>query len=283
MKVELEHLVKRFGGENVIDDVSFSVETSALALIGSSGGGKSTLLRMLGGLLPATSGSIRMDGRLVPKTERECIAFRRTLGYVFQQGNLFQHLSAQENIALVLREVHGWTKEAADARAFELLAHFGLAEHADKHPSELSGGQQQRAAIARAVAPRPKLLLLDEPTSALDLRHQLIVMQAARSYAKTTGAAVLAIVHDLMLAARFSDKLLMLGDGTIRRFAAPAEVLTPEELAVVYRVEAAVERSQEGLLTVIPMTPLDVDDGTHGHGSHPHAHDPACTHSSSSD
>jgi iron complex transport system ATP-binding protein len=75
----------------------------------------------------------------------------------------------------------------------------------------------------------------------------------------------------------------MLGDGTIRRFAAPAEVLTPEELAVVYRVEAAVERSQEGLLTVIPMTPLDVDDGTHGHGSHPHAHDPACTHSSSSD
>lgn len=110
MKVELEHLVKRFGGENVIDDVSFSVETSALALIGSSGGGKSTLLRMLGGLLPATSGSIRMDGRLVPKTERECIAFRRTLGYVFQQGNLFQHLSAQENIALVLREVHGWTK-----------------------------------------------------------------------------------------------------------------------------------------------------------------------------
>lgn len=121
MKVELEHLVKRFGGENVIDDVSFSVETSALALIGSSGGGKSTLLRMLGGLLPATSGSIRMDGRLVPKTERECIAFRRTLGYVFQQGNLFQHLSAQENIALVLREVHGWTKEAADARAFELL------------------------------------------------------------------------------------------------------------------------------------------------------------------
>ena len=101
---------------------------------------------MLGGLLPATSGSIRMDGRLVPKTERECIAFRRTLGYVFQQGNLFQHLSAQENIALVLREVHGWTKEAANARAFELLAHFGLAEHADKHPSELSGGQHAAAA-----------------------------------------------------------------------------------------------------------------------------------------
>ena len=182
MKVELEHLVKRFGGENVIDDVSFSVETSALALIGSSGGGKSTLLRMLGGLLPATSGSIRMDGRLVPKTERECIAFRRTLGYVFQQGNLFQHLSAQENIALVLREVHGWTKEAADARAFELLAHFGLAEHADKHPSELSGGQQQRAAIARAVAPRPKLLLLDEPTSALDPEYtaEVLDLTAAR-------------------------------------------------------------------------------------------------------
>ena len=214
MKVELEHLVKRFGGENVLDDVSFSVETSALALIGSSGGGKSTLLRMLGGLLPATSGSIRMDGRLVPKTERECIAFRRTLGYVFQQGNLFQHLSAQENIALVLREVHGWTKEAADARAFELLAHFGLAEHADKHPSELSGGQQQRAAIARAVAPRPKLLLLDEPTSALDPEYTAEVLDLTAQL-RGEGIEFVIVTHEMGFARRACDATAFLHQGRI--------------------------------------------------------------------
>ena len=214
MKVELEHLVKRFGGENVIDDVSFSVETSALALIGSSGGGKSTLLRMLGGLLPATSGSIRMDGRLVPKTERECIAFRRTLGYVFQQGNLFQHLSAQENIALVLREVHGWTKEAADARAFELLAHFGLAEHADKHPSELSGGQQQRAAIARAVAPRPKLLLLDEPTSALDPEYTAEVLDLTAQL-RGEGIEFVIVTHEMGFAREVGSRVLFMDGGKI--------------------------------------------------------------------
>ena len=221
MKVELEHLVKRFGGENVIDDVSFSVETSALALIGSSGGGKSTLLRMLGGLLPATSGSIRMDGRLVPKTERECIAFRRTLGYVFQQGNLFQHLSAQENIALVLREVHGWTKEAADARAFELLAHFGLAEHADKHPSELSGGQQQRAAIARAVAPRPKLLLLDEPTSALDPEYTAEVLDLTAQL-RGEGIEFVIVTHEMGFARGVSSKTVFMENGVVVE-AAPSQ------------------------------------------------------------
>ena len=223
MKVELEHLVKRFGGENVIDDVSFAVETSALALIGSSGGGKSTLLRRWSGLLPATSGSIRMDGRLVPKTERECIAFRRTLGYVFQQGNLFQHLSAQENIALVLREVHGWTKEAADARAFELLAHFGLAEHADKHPSELSGGQQQRAAIARAVAPRPKLLLLDEPTSALDPEYTAEVLDLTAQL-RGEGIEFVIVTHEMAFARDVSSHVVYMNQGVICEEGSPKEV-----------------------------------------------------------
>ena len=222
MKVELEHLVKRFGGENVIDDVSFSVETSALALIGSSGGGKSTLLRMLGGLLPATSGSIRMDGRLVPKTERECIAFRRTLGYVFQQGNLFQHLSAQENIALVLREVHGWTKEAADARAFELLAHFGLAEHADKHPSELSGGT---------------LLLADEPIASLDPESARNVMQTLRDLNQKDGLTVVVTLHQVDYAMRFCPRTVALKKGEIV-YDGPTERLTPQFLAELYGAES---------------------------------------------
>ena len=168
-------------------------------------------------------------------------------------------------------------------RVDQTLHAMQISHLADRPVASLSGGQKQLVFMAQAFVSRPRVLLLDEPTSALDLRHQLIVMQAARSYAKTTGAAVLAIVHDLMLAARFSDKLLMLGDGTIRRFAAPAEGTHARSWRSFIAWKPRLNASQEGLLTVIPMTPLDVDDGTHGHGPHPHAHDPACTHSSSSD
>ena len=142
-----------------------------------------------------------------------------------------QSVSAQENIALVLREVHGWTKEAADARAFELLAHFGLAEHADKHPSELSGGQQQRAAIARAVAPRPKLLLLDEPTSALDPEYTAEVLDLTAQL-RGEGIEFVIVTHEMGFARRACDATAFLHQGRIVE-AGPSEALfahpqTPE-------------------------------------------------------
>ena len=282
--IKIKGLRKRFGDNEVLKGITTSVKQGeVVAIIGPSGCGKSTFLRSINLLEEPTEGKILIDGIDLTSWDVDINKMRQRVGMVFQQFNLFPNMTIRRNIMLAPVELGKMTREEADEKATELLSRIGLLDKADSYPDSLSGGQKQRVAIVRALAMNPEVLLFDEPTSALDLRHQLIVMQAARSYAKTTGAAVLAIVHDLMLAARFSDKLLMLGDGTIRRFAAPAEVLTPEELAVVYRVEAAVERSQEGLLTVIPMTPLDVDDGTHGHGSHPHAHDPACTHSSSSD
>ena len=277
LELRVENLNVGFGRRTVLRDISFTVHSGEfICLLGQNAAGKTTLFKAVSNLI-ASSGRVTLceNGKALP---------RSAIAYLPQLTQVQSRLTVFEMVMLGLGRRLSWrvTPDIFE-RVDQTLHAMQISHLADRPVASLSGGQKQLVFMAQAFVSRPRVLLLDEPTSALDLRHQLIVMQAARSYAKTTGAAVLAIVHDLMLAARFSDKLLMLGDGTIRRFAAPAEVLTPEELAVVYRVEAAVERSQEGLLTVIPMTPLDVDDGTHGHGSHPHAHDPACTHSSSSD
>ena len=117
--------------------------------------------------------------------------------------------------------------------------------------------------MAQAFVSGPKVLLLDEPTSALDMRHQLIVMQAAVDYVKRTGAVALAVVHDLMLASRFSSKLLMICEGGVRRYDTPQNVLTSEEMRDIYRIEAAVDKTREDCVVVIPQKPLDVDTGHH--------------------
>ena len=161
MNIALEKLTMVFpDGNRVLDDISFSADFRALALIGPSGGGKSTLLRILGGLLQPTGGHVYIDGKLQPDNEREMVDFRRGLGFVFQQNGLFRHMDALTNITLPLKAVHGISSAEAMDRAMELLTRFGLADSAHKRPGELSGGQQQRVAIARAIAPGPKLLLL---------------------------------------------------------------------------------------------------------------------------
>ena len=134
---------------------------------------------------------------------------------------------------------------------------------ADKPVASLSGGQKQLVFMAQAFVSGPKVLLLDEPTSALDMRHQLIVMQAAVDYVKRTGAVALAVVHDLMLASRFSSKLLMICEGGVRRYDTPQNVLTPEEMRDISRIEAAVDKTREDCVVVIPQKPLDVDTGHH--------------------
>ena len=258
LELRVENLNVGFGRRTVLRDISFTVHSGEfICLLGQNAAGKTTLFKAVSNLI-ASSGRVTLceNGKALP---------RSAIAYLPQLTQVQSRLTVFEMVMLGLGRRLSWrvTPDIFE-RVDQTLHAMQISHLADRPVASLSGGQKQLVFMAQAFVSRPRVLLLDEPTSALDLRHQLIVMQAARSYAKTTGAAVLAIVHDLMLAARFSDKLLMLGDGTIRRF-------------------AAVERSQEGLLTVIPMTPLDVDDGTHGHGSHPHAHDPACTHSSSSD
>ena len=215
MNIALEKLTMVFpDGNRVLDDISFSADFRALALIGPSGGGKSTLLRILGGLLQPTGGHVYIDGKLQPDNEREMVDFRRGLGFVFQQNGLFRHMDALTNITLPLKAVHGISSAEAMDRAMELLTRFGLADSAHKRPGELSGGQQQRVAIARAIAPGPKLLLLDEPTSALDPEYTSEVLDMVDEL-RDGGQNLVIVTHEMGFARKACDHVAFLSGGRI--------------------------------------------------------------------
>ena len=214
MKLEAVGVTKRYGHQSALDGVDFETGSDArvIALLGPSGGGKSTLLRVLGCLLTPDEGTIHLDGRKLPNDEAETLIERRQNGFVFQGYNLFPHLSALENITLPLREVHQMSAGDAHARAVELLARLGLSGHEHKRPAELSGGQQQRAAIARALAPKPRLLLLDEPTSALDPVMTGEVLDVIGELAGE-GQHIVLSTHEIAFAKQVSDTVVFLSNG----------------------------------------------------------------------
>ncbi len=228
MKLELQNVSKRFGDErDVLNGLSYRSEFHNLAVIGPSGCGKSTLLRIIGGLLTPSGGTVALNGHALPQTETALIAYRKQLGFVFQQGGLFRHMTALQNIAVPLMQVHGIPQKQAEAQAMELLARFGLAADADKRPAQLSGGQQQRIAIARAVAPHPKLLLLDEPTSALDPEYTGEVLDVINEL-RGDGIDFIIVTHEMGFAQRACEQVVFLSEGRIaeagpssRLFAAP--------------------------------------------------------------
>jgi len=169
MKLSLQDVVKRFGTHTVIDRISLELDSvHCLALIGPSGGGKSTLLRIIAGLEYPNSGAVELNGRPIEYHDEALLRHRRSIGTVFQAFNLFPHLTALRNITLPLEKVHGRSREEARDLAEGTLRRFQLLDHSHKKPAELSGGQRQRVAIARAIAIKPQVVLLDEPTSALD-------------------------------------------------------------------------------------------------------------------
>ena len=223
MRLEAESVVKRFGDFQALAGATFATpaESRVVTLLGPSGGGKSTLLRLLGCLLPADAGRLCVDGKELPTDEGGARAERRRNGFVFQGYNLFPHLSALENVALPLREVHGQPDAPARQRALELLERLGLAAHAHKKPAQLSGGQQQRAAIARALAPKPRLLLMDEPTSALDPVMTGEVLDVIRELAEEGQQIVLA-THEVSFARQVADWVVFLAEGKVEE-SAPAQ------------------------------------------------------------
>ena len=231
MRIELEGVTHAFADVPVLAGIDFADDVSTLAVIGPSGGGKSTLLRIVGGLIAPTVGTVRVDGVEVPRDEEALARYRASLGFVFQDGGLFHHLTARENIALPLRTVHGLAEDKARRRADELLERFGLAAEADKRPSELSGGQRQRVAIARAVAPRPRMLLLDEPTSALDPEYTTEVLNLLRDL-KDEGTRFVAVTHEMGFARHACSKVAFLCNGRLAEYGESAEVFahpcTPE-------------------------------------------------------
>lgn len=215
MRIKLDSLCKQFEDSRmVLQDLNFEDDIHALAIIGSSGSGKSTLLRILGGLLPPTGGGVYVDGRKIGQLEPELVEYRKQIGFVFQQGGLFRHMSALENITVPLIKVHGYEKKQAKQVAEALLKRFGLEKEAYKKPGQLSGGQQQRVAIARAVAPRPKLLLLDEPTSALDPEYTNEVLDIIHEL-KHDGLDFVIVTHEMGFARHACEKVAFMHDGQL--------------------------------------------------------------------
>ncbi|MFV0337131.1 MAG: amino acid ABC transporter ATP-binding protein [Chthoniobacterales bacterium] len=215
MKIEAHSLSKSYAGNPVIEisDVTFEFE-HCLAFVGPSGGGKSTLLRILTGLEIPDRGEIRIAEERLPRDEKSLRRYRRSIGVVFQAFNLFPHVSALKNIVLPLMKIHGLGSEEAHAQAEMLLERFGLRRHADKKPAALSGGQRQRVAIIRAIAVKPRLLFMDEPTSALDPEMTLEVLEFILEMRESSCPLVL-VTHEIGFARAAADQLAFLRDGRI--------------------------------------------------------------------
>jgi polar amino acid transport system ATP-binding protein len=224
MHLKLDTLTKSFGAHRVLDAITADFgELRSLVLIGPSGGGKSTLLRVVAGLETPDAGTVTLDGAAIDFAEKPLREHRRQLGVVFQAFNLFPHLTALENLTLPLEKVHGFTPAAARDLARQSLARFGLADHAHKRPAELSGGQKQRVAIARAIAIKPRLLLFDEPTSALDPEMTAEVLDAIEEL-KDEGIAFLLVTHEMGFARHVADRVAFLAAGRIVEHAPAAEL-----------------------------------------------------------
>ncbi len=234
--VEVTDLRKKYGTQTVLNGLDLTVRVGeVVALLGPSGSGKSTLLRCINHLENWDSGMVRVGGRRLghrddgkPLSPR-AIANERAdvgVGMVFQQFNLFGHLTAKENIAGPLRWVHGMTRIDAERRARELLERIGLSHRADALPRHLSGGQQQRVAIARALAPNPSVLLLDEPTSALDPELVNEVLEVIRRLAVDDGLTMIIATHQIRFADDVADRVAFLSGGSIIEEGPAHEVLT---------------------------------------------------------
>ena len=213
--VQLTDVSKWFGTFQVLVDCSLSVAVGQVVVIcGPSGSGKSTLIKTVNGLEPFQAGEILVDGIQVGAKETDLPRLRTRIGMVFQNFELFPHMTALDNIMLAQRKVLGRGREEARARAMTLLERVGLAEHARKFPAQLSGGQQQRVAIARGLAMDPIAMLFDEPTSALDPEMINEVLDVMTELA-TEGMTMLVVTHEMGFARRVADRVVFMSDGRI--------------------------------------------------------------------
>jgi len=223
--VRLEGVHKSFGDNEVLKGIDLSVATGeVLTIIGPSGSGKSTLLRCVNLLEPLQAGRIFFEGEEITRKGVDVSAVRTRIGMVFQQFNLFPHLTVMDNLTLATRRIRRQPRDAAEARARELLAQVGLSEKEGQHPHQLSGGQQQRVAIARALMMDPHVMLFDEVTSALDPELVGEVLIVMRDLARD-GMTMLVVTHEMQFAREVGDRLVFMDEGRIVEEGVPADVL----------------------------------------------------------
>ena len=222
--LRLQNIHKSFGSTQVLRGVDVTVDAhEVVALIGASGSGKSTLLRTINLLERVDDGQVWLQGVDISDPRTVVDQVRARIGVVFQHYNLFPHLTVLDNVTLASRRVFKQSRDAAEAHGLELLERIGLAPQARSYPDRLSGGQQQRAAIARAVATNPELLLLDEITSALDPELVTEVLDLVREL-KTEGTTIVMATHEMAFARDVADRVVFLDSGVVAEQGAPAQV-----------------------------------------------------------
>ena len=232
--IETKALTKSFGSVNVLKGVDVQVhQGEALAIIGPSGGGKSTFLRCLNLLEQPDGGEVIFEGQKINQKGVDVDAYRQKMGMVFQHFNVFPHMTVQENITMAPVLLKKKTKAEAEKQAVSLLSRVGLLDKKDEYPRKLSGGQKQRLAIVRALAMEPDVMLFDEPTSALDPEMVGEVLSVIRSLVKQ-GMTTVIVTHEMGFAREVSDRILFMADGTIVEQGAPAQLLDhPKEKRTV--------------------------------------------------
>ena len=221
--IEIKKLYKSYGDNEVLKGIDQTVsEAEVLCIVGPSGSGKSTMLRCINLLEFPTSGEVYIDGELV--TSQNINEIRTKMGMVFQNFNLFPHMTVLENVTCAPINVKGVSKADAEAKAMEILTRVGLDNKANAYPRSLSGGQQQRVAIARALAMDPEIMLFDEPTSALDPEMVGEVLDVMKDLAKE-GLAMIVVTHEMGFAKEVADKVIFMDEGVIVEQGTPEEVL----------------------------------------------------------
>ena len=252
MRLEVENLHFSYPGKEVLRGVDFELSgTEIMCVVGPNGSGKSTLVKCIEGLMPPEKGRILFDG--VDSSTLSRLEIARMIGYVPQSSSQLFSASVFDTVMMGRKPHYSWrcSDEDIDIVAY-IIRMMELDEFAMKEYSNLSGGQQQRVLIARALAQQPRFLLLDEPTSALDIAHQLEVMEIIHDLVHRRNIAVVMVIHDLNLASRYADRILMLSGGRVFASGEASETFTESNIESVYGVEANIH-SHNGVLSVIPV------------------------------
>lgn len=262
----VQHLSIQFDNKPILNDVNFSLNTGEIAcLLGASGCGKTTILRCLAGFETPKSGTITLDDQTLFSNSTNTPVHQRQIGMVFQDYALFPHLAVAQNVGFGLNALN---KAQKNARIDELLTLIGLSEYKDRYPHELSGGQQQRVALVRALAPRPKLILLDEPFSNLDVELRTSLSKEVRKLLKSQNVSAILVTHDQAEAFAMADTIGMMADGIIQQWDKPellyhsptnAKVANFIGEGVLYDITAAHANGVECSLGFIAITPKPTD------------------------
>lgn len=253
MKLAITDLSFGYNGKATIEDVFLEVERGeVVSLVGPNGAGKSTLIKCIDRILRPQRGTVLVDGKAASLMGSK--DFSRMMGYVPQSTKEIFPYTVFDIVLMGRRPHIGWRVTGGDVKVVaKTLKFMGIEQFASRYFDELSGGEKQKIAMARAIVQEPEILLLDEPTSNLDIKHQLEVMRTVRLLVEKGGISAIMAMHDLNLASRFSDKIVMLKDGRVFEMGRPESVLIPENIEKVYGVRAEVIKDSTGRPYVMPI------------------------------